>query len=245
MNYDEEIAMEMEALGAIFGDQFEQSSSKSCSILAVPNADEAHVSCYLDWTLPDNYPDSPPGLQVRNNKGLNDKWLQELQSKLTNAASDMTGAPMIFNLVEMSREWLTERNIAGLADDSMHSKMLVRELEKQREKEQAVAEEKAKISNSKKDNKKNKDIGTPVTLETYTKWMNLIIQEHQTIQSQNQNKLTGRQLFERGSFKAEDEEPIVASEREEEFDRELIEEEEVDLEALSSEEEYEPDDAGE
>jgi RWD domain/DRG Family Regulatory Proteins, Tma46 len=236
MNYQEEQAMEMEALAAIFGEQFEQKSTTECSVVTLPNAEVAHVSCYLDWVFPKTYPETIPVMSVRNIKGMNEKWSNELVEKLKVSANDFVGGPMIFSLVEIAKDWMTERNLPGIGEDSMHSKMLAQQHEQKRQQEKAAQQQQqsgdssnSAASGQRKGFKKPDQGGTPVTVETFTKWMNALIKEDLITkpQAESASKLTGRQLFEKGNLKPEESDEIVAGDVED-FDRDLFLDEDVD-----------------
>jgi len=246
MNYAEEQAMEMEALAAIFGDQFEQKSPSSCVIHATPNADQVHLACYLDFDLPATYPEVLPNLTVRSDKGMNDAWNQELKDKLLESGSDLLGAAMIFTMVESAREWITERNVAGVGEGSMYAQMIAKEHEKQRVAElerQQQAKKDEKSSGGGKGGSgqgKKQEVGTPVTAENFNKWMQGLIKEEARTIAESASKLTGRQLFEKGTIKAQDEE-VVAGDVED-FDRNLILEEDVDLDMLDDDDDEDDED---
>lgn len=231
MDYAEEVAMEMEALASIFGDNFEQKSSNLCVILAEPNADETHIACFLEWTLPDNYPDAPPALVIQNKMGVTEKWNHELHEALMASCDDLAGTPMIFSLVELAREWLTDKNVKGVGEESMHSQMLAREHEKQREKEQAKAAE-AKSEQVKEQTSRRKQIdnATPVTSDSFLAWMNIRRAKEDVELRARQTKPTGRQLFEGGNLQADDGEHVEG----EDFDAALMEEEDVPDDLLDS-----------
>jgi hypothetical protein len=239
MNYQEEQSLEMEALAAIFGDQFNQISPTSCSILATPNADQVHISCSLEWSMPSKYPEIAPDIIVRTKMGMDDVWCQQLKDKLLSNANDLVGGPMIFTLVEAARDWLTERNVAGVGEGSMHAKMLAKELEKAKAVEQQQQQQQLQQQQQQGKTKENersgrvaKIDGTAVTLETFTKWMQGLIKEELTAKNaaESASKVTGRQLFEKGNVKIEEEEVVQGDV--EDFDRNLILEEDVDLDML-------------
>jgi hypothetical protein len=241
MNYAEEQALEMEALGAIFAEQFSQDAPNACTIIAIPNADTVHVSCALQWTLPPTYPEVVPELVVRNDKGMDDAWCIQLKDTVLTSAKEMVGGPMIFSLVEVAREWLTERNIAGVGEGSMHAKMLSKELETKKALEQQQQQQQAKAGSAgDKSGKggggpgglKRVENGTAVTAESFAKWVNVFVKEETTsLQvTESASKLSGRQLFEKGNLKPEEEEVVTGDV--EDFDRNLLMEEDVDLDML-------------
>jgi hypothetical protein len=240
MNHQEEQAMEMEALSAIFGDQFQQISDSKFSVTLVPNAEVTHVSCSSEWSFPKTYPEVPPELTLTNEKGLSEAWNKELYDKLLNAATDLVGGPMIFSLVEMGKEWLTERNVAGVGEGSMYSKMLAKEHEKQREVEQnsiAKAQQEKREPQSKK---KTQEVGTLVTADTFAKWLASYMKEQAVKVKDESLKPTGRQMFEKGNLKMQEDENVAGDV--EDFDRDLLLEEDIDPDDLLDDDDDDDDD---
>ncbi|KAH9259183.1 hypothetical protein BASA81_002803 [Batrachochytrium salamandrivorans] len=201
----------MEAMEAIFGEEYEKLSPSSFKVTITPNCEPPfYISCVLEWTLPTAYPDVAPALAIQNVKGLNDLWNQELQSKLVQEAVDnLLGSAMIFSLVDLAREWLTERNVAGLGEDSMHSKMLRAQYAKQMETEAAQAAQVgnnqggvSKIKSAESVARKAKEAGTAVNPETFAKWMQHCLQREEgqakLALGGKQARLTGRQIYEQG-----------------------------------------------
>lgn len=208
-----EIQEEMEAMEAIFGEEYEKLSKSSFKVTITPSCEPPfYISCVLEWTLPAAYPDVAPALSIQNVKGLNDLWNQELQSKLVQEATDnLLGSAMVFSLVDLAREWLTERNVAGLGEDSMHSKMLRAQYAKQMQVETEAAQAAqvgsnqggvSKIKSAESVARKAKDAGTAVNPETFAKWMQHCLQREEgqakLALGGKQARLTGRQIFEQG-----------------------------------------------
>lgn len=237
----------MEALAAIFDSQFTLNEPNKCTVVAIPNADQVYLSCSLEWTMPPKYPEVVPELTVHNVKGLDQTWQEELKTRILESAKDMTGGPMIFSLVEIAREWLTERNVAGVGEGSMYARMMAKEHEKQRaETKQQQQQQQHQVAVSKSGpggSKKKVEQGTPVTLESFTKWVTTFIKEEAASQpiTEQSSKLTGRQQFEKGNMRPEEDEVVGGDV--EDFDLDLILDEEVDLDALDDDGEDEQEEA--
>lgn len=257
-----EIEEEMEALEAIFGEEYEKLSNLSCAMTISPNSEPPfYISCVLEWTFPLEYPTVAPELQIRGIKGLNDIWNKELHSKLMKEANDnMLGAPMIFTLVDVAREWLTERNVPGLGEDSMHSKMMRAQYAKQMQVETEAAAATAaqqqgssnqggvsKTKSAEATARKQKESGTAVTPETFEKWMRFCVSREEgqakLALGGKQAKLTGRQIYEQGGKAVE---VVEDAEGLEDFDPRLLQEgnaeEDDDDDDASTEDEDDDDD---
>ena len=57
------------------------------------------------------YPMTPPTLGVRNPRGLEENAVASLLVDMNSKCEEYTGCPVMFELIEMSREFLTERNV--------------------------------------------------------------------------------------------------------------------------------------
>ncbi|KAL2098648.1 hypothetical protein ACEWY4_005128 [Coilia grayii] len=126
---------ELEALAAIFGDDFEDLRTKQpWKIKRSPevylnlrpkglgNGQKSHVSVDLQVKCPPTYPDVPPQLELKNAKGLSNDNLQNLQAQLTKLASERCGEVMIYELADHVQGFLVELNVPPLC--SFHEEML-------------------------------------------------------------------------------------------------------------------------
>jgi hypothetical protein len=115
--------MEMEALSAIFGDDFSQSSPTSLTLSIVPNQGEDessnHVALTLEVTFPATYPEVKPAWSIPSYRGLVSDQISQLSPLLDGCCDESLGAPAVFALGELAREWLADRNEPGQADESM------------------------------------------------------------------------------------------------------------------------------
>mmetsp|Transcript_16071 Transcript_16071/g.26845 ORF Transcript_16071/g.26845 Transcript_16071/m.26845 type:complete len:292 (+) Transcript_16071:87-962(+) len=148
----EEQEMEAEALEAIFDQAFEvvhgeQPFKWSVKLLPVDcagdeEAEEAenHVGIKLFATIPLDYPESLPELNVEVIKGLTDEHASQLAKMATEEAQSNEGMPAIFGICELLREWLNDNNAKGLDDASMHAQMMRRAKEEEQKKKLAERE---------------------------------------------------------------------------------------------------------
>lgn len=127
-DHAEEQEMEAEALAAIFDNHFAvEEDTKRWSISLFPETDpeaENHVGCKLLISLPSDYPEALPVLEIEILKGLAPEHEQELLDQANQEALANEGSPSIFSIAECLREWLLENNRPGLDDLSMHAQML-------------------------------------------------------------------------------------------------------------------------
>lgn len=139
----EEQEMEAEALEAIFDQAFEVVNSEqpfkwSVKLLPVDCAgdeeeEEAQnfVGIKLFATIPLDYPESLPELDVEVVKGLTDEHASKLAGMALEEAQNNEGMPAIFAICEVLREWLADNNAKGLDDASMHAQMMRRAKEEE------------------------------------------------------------------------------------------------------------------
>ena len=137
MDHAEEQDMEIQALEAIYVDDFkrvEEDGTDGCAsfeLTLVPEtgADEDvnHVSVALRVSYPPTYPEVVPALSVRavRRGGLTDELLADLESLLRDAAAseELLGTPMVYALAEKAQEWLVEHNSPEM---DMHAEMMAR-----------------------------------------------------------------------------------------------------------------------
>jgi len=142
MEHLEEQQLEAEALAAIFDTSFEIVSSSpqnEWKITLYPidtlDPDESlevnHVGCMLLVTLPSNYPEVLPELNIEIIRGLGPEHRDTLLEMARNEAGQFLGMPAIYSVCEKMREWLGDNNVKGLDDQSMHAQMMRRSREEE------------------------------------------------------------------------------------------------------------------
>jgi hypothetical protein len=140
MDYAEEQEMELQALEAIYGDDFKKLEGSEFEVVLVPEAgageDVNHVSVAMQITYSETYPEAAPAqikLRAVRRGALTDELMSECEELLRTAASsdECLGTAMVYLLAEKCIEWLVEHNQPEL---DMHQQMMQRlELEKKQQ----------------------------------------------------------------------------------------------------------------
>ncbi|GLV45063.1 uncharacterized protein CBL_14364 [Carabus blaptoides fortunei] len=119
-NEDERVREEIEALEAILMDDVTVDYNENCiperikTIVFPSTADDAkqqYVCITLEVTLVPGYPDREPAIQLRNPRGLDDSLINEINRAAKDKCVECIGQPVIFELIELIRERLTESNL--------------------------------------------------------------------------------------------------------------------------------------
>lgn len=79
--------------------------------LTASEQEKQYVSLTLVVTITEGYPSSPPGLGIRNPRGLEESAVASLLDEMTSKCEEYSGCPVMFELIEMGREFLTARNV--------------------------------------------------------------------------------------------------------------------------------------
>lgn len=69
-----------------------------------------YVTLTLELILPQSYPKCPPKILFRNPRGLNDSMLDDLMKTMKARCEDRLESQMIYELVDMCKEFLTKNN---------------------------------------------------------------------------------------------------------------------------------------
>jgi RWD domain len=156
--HQEEQEMEAEALQAIFENSFEiishdqpfQWAVKLVPIDCGGDDDEENlqncVGIKLLATIPLSYPEVSPELEIEILKGLGEEHRSKLLDMAMKEAEANLGMPAIFALCEVLREWLSDNNVKGLDDASMHAQMMRRAKEEENKKVSFRALTRCKVS---------------------------------------------------------------------------------------------------
>ena len=116
----EEVLEEIEALTAILDEDTVEILSKDekpaeiiikITPLTASEQEKQYVSLTLVVSLSEGYPGVPPALDVRNPRGLEDTAVKGLLSDMKTRCEEYSGCPVMFELIEMAREFLTARNV--------------------------------------------------------------------------------------------------------------------------------------
>eukprot|EP01119_Soliformovum_irregulare_P006876 TRINITY_DN19296_c0_g1_i1.p1 TRINITY_DN19296_c0_g1~~TRINITY_DN19296_c0_g1_i1.p1 ORF type:complete len:221 (-),score=58.03 TRINITY_DN19296_c0_g1_i1:122-784(-) len=201
---DDDQSMEVEALKAIYGEDFhelESNAYKNFEIHLVPFPGEEEknfVGITLEMKFPPDYPSVLPTFTLKDPVEIDEEQISWLESKLAQVAEESLGTQMTFNLASTLKEWL---------DDNNFSK---RELEKQKRLKQEEERE------------ARRRLGTALTRDNFHTWAERFYgrreEEERKLNADKLKRLTGRQLFEAkpemmtsdASFTEEDEGESVA-----------------------------------
>ncbi|XP_063363986.1 E3 ubiquitin-protein ligase RNF25 [Cydia amplana] len=116
---DERVTDEVEALEAILMDDvvIKRVDDVPHTIETVvhpstgDDTDQQYVCVTLEVKLTPDYPDSSPEVTLRNPRGLDDVLLNTINSQIKEKLVDCLGQPVVFELIELIRENLTESNL--------------------------------------------------------------------------------------------------------------------------------------
>jgi hypothetical protein len=92
------------------------------------------VGIRLLATIPFDYPETLPELDIEIVKGLGDEHRKQLLDMANEESQNNQGMPAIFTICEVLREWLADNNVKGLDDASMHAQMMRRAKEDEQRK---------------------------------------------------------------------------------------------------------------
>lgn len=208
----EEQADEIEALQAIYPDDFEiiEHPSKYRIKLSPDNEKENHVIIWLVCDIPSDYPLVTPEFSVEVIKGISKRQCEEILDIANKHAVDSIGMPSVFAVAGAVREWLVDNNIPG-QDGSMYADMMRRMtqkdvVEKKKEIKAAVAMaadrelSKGVDDEEEQDRIRKRQAGTMVTVESFMKWKEAFESEQRALFGDKEketdgDKPTGKQLF--------------------------------------------------
>lgn len=119
---------EIEALTSMFeeGKEFERISATEYKLMLVPHPtgeEENHVGVTFHVTYTPEYPDSAPGWELEDVKGLPDEKLETLKEKIEESINENLGMVMIYTVCDAIKDYLLENNVKEL---SMHEQMMQR-----------------------------------------------------------------------------------------------------------------------
>lgn len=245
IDYEEEQAMEVEALESIYMDEFKklQDQPLQYEIALMPYSDGGeedeinYVAIRLQCIIPSTYPDVAPELEIVLDKGLSDEQKKEMMALLDQQVEENTGIAIIFTLCEALKEYLMENNREG-NDDSEYQQMLRRgEKQAKVEEIQLLKDEKEHLKNM-NSHETQKVEGTPVTADTFREWKMTFDSENLNLHgsvriTQIHQKLTGKQVWLQGLVKdtrEEEQGDVEDDEEDDEYAEGCDEEERADEE---------------
>jgi hypothetical protein len=181
----EEQAMELEAMQSIYLDDITlHDGARHYEVRLAGGSDNvssSKVALVLEVRVPADYPGVVPEVQVRSVKGVSNRTALELQLKLRDEAQRSLGAPMVFTLTQMLKDWL-EEHLDGEDDSALSA---AEKLAKERTKA-ALDLEFRGVGD-----------GTPVTPENYQLWWENFLRERESLGPKKsvEKRQTGRQYF--------------------------------------------------
>ncbi|XP_044749639.1 E3 ubiquitin-protein ligase RNF25 [Coccinella septempunctata] len=116
----ERVREEIEALEAIFMDDIsinydEKGVPDGIKMTIFPSTandtEKQYVCVTLEVSLPESYPDCEPKIMLKNPRGLDDSVFDNIHSALKAKCLEYSGQPVIYELIELVRENLTESNV--------------------------------------------------------------------------------------------------------------------------------------
>lgn len=117
---DSSLDIEIEALKAIYIHElevsFDESKRSTCVKVSLhpataDNAEEQYVCLDLVLDIPTEYPDVLPDITIRNPRGLSDEKIAKIEQDLQDMAHENLGGPMLYQLIEVAKEHLTQENV--------------------------------------------------------------------------------------------------------------------------------------
>ncbi|CAG7722771.1 unnamed protein product [Allacma fusca] len=111
-------AEELESVLAIFLDDIQvvhhDSDHVLVSMILFPSTgddtESKYVTLTLELLLPPEYPEKRPKITFRNPRGLSEEMLHTLINNMNQKCEEIMGCSMIFELIDMGREFLTRNN---------------------------------------------------------------------------------------------------------------------------------------
>lgn len=192
----EEQAAELEALEAIFGDDYsllEEPTKMAGARFQVELADDAdnNVRIHLVFTHTPKYPHERVLVVVNALSGVSGSRRKVLQTHLDSVAEDSIGMPAAYSICEAARDWLAEHVVGGVDDDDGKGQDEASKFETL----DTTQQERVEIISS-------KSVGTPVTIENFQQWRENFLQDlkasktKEQIELETNTKMTGREFFE-------------------------------------------------
>ncbi|XP_062515364.1 E3 ubiquitin-protein ligase RNF25-like [Corticium candelabrum] len=114
------LSEEIELLTAIYVDELNQSDGHSDDVLTCLELDlrpstaqdvaTQHVCLTLSVCVPKAYPKDIPTFYIKKPRGLSEAHIDSLLSELHERAAERTGSPMLFELIDLVKDHLTDNN---------------------------------------------------------------------------------------------------------------------------------------
>ncbi|XP_066257918.1 E3 ubiquitin-protein ligase RNF25 isoform X1 [Euwallacea similis] len=120
MSQQERVQEELEALEAILMEDITISHNEyGCAELVkcvifpstANEVEKQYVRVTLEAELPDGYPDCKPVIRLKSPRGLDDSTINHLYKEIEKKCAEYLGQAVIYELIELIRESLTESNL--------------------------------------------------------------------------------------------------------------------------------------
>uniref|UniRef100_A0A0G4G397 RWD domain-containing protein n=1 Tax=Chromera velia CCMP2878 TaxID=1169474 RepID=A0A0G4G397_9ALVE len=208
-HYEEEQALELEALESIFPTEFskDEEDPKKFRIKCRPSTEEEHhVGLTLCLKHTETYPDEAPEWSFEEDFGMEAEQLSEVRVVVKDAIEASIGMAMAYTVVEALQTWLSDNNKPQM---SMHEQMMQRmqpQAEEGGEDEEEEEEEEGEGEDQQFRGLESKALvgeTERVKKEEFEKWA-LSFKKEMISKSiwkdfDTDGRLTGRQLFEQAS----------------------------------------------
>ncbi|BFZ18887.1 hypothetical protein BsWGS_21926 [Bradybaena similaris] len=118
--YENTTETELESLEAIYINELTYSRTsdgqvEKIELLVHPatghDVTKQYVCMTLVFTISSKYPNEPPEIVIRNPRGLGEEEVTSLVADMLLKAEEMKGEPMLYTLIEMAKDSITEGNI--------------------------------------------------------------------------------------------------------------------------------------
>lgn len=114
MDYLEEQREEVESLKSIFPDEFSEINAfPPIFMIRIDDLDisKSVTALQLKICFPPKYPDEIPSIEIPNrSNAMPEELLEELITFLQNSCKEYIGMPMIFGLIDLTKEWMKENS---------------------------------------------------------------------------------------------------------------------------------------
>eukprot|EP00033_Pygsuia_biforma_P001064 GCRY01001211.1.p1 GENE.GCRY01001211.1~~GCRY01001211.1.p1 ORF type:complete len:241 (+),score=59.68 GCRY01001211.1:141-863(+) len=197
MDHREEQQEEVEALQAIYLEEFEEISTYpfQFSIDIFPSEFDAETeieqpSLQLFFELPASYPEEKPIIEIKKAVNLQEFHTDTIQEKIDQLCEESLGTQVTFIIVQEIKEFL-DQTVEELIED-------IKKREEEEKEQLLLAEQ---IRKQKEWEEYEKRLGTPVTVENFTEWKIKFEEERakaaseKAEQESKDGKLTGKEWF--------------------------------------------------
>ena len=114
MDYLEEQREEVESLKSIFPNEFSEINAfPPIFMIRIDDLDisKSVTALQLKICFPPKYPDEIPSIEIPNrSNAMPEELLEELITFLQNSCKEYIGMPMIFGLIDLTKEWMKENS---------------------------------------------------------------------------------------------------------------------------------------